>query len=555
MTAASSFSAGLSATSVVESAGGLMKSSAPSEFAFDDVMSEAMGCPAAESAPAPAFTGEVGKESGGESEAKQPVTSRKQSASGAAEDEEETVAATLEALALSAASQLRLPVAPLPPVEVSVEGDVDAATLQSAAATESPKPSEIGIKASGEAADSVVRTAQQGEEAKPSASEIAAAKRLDLPATAALDAPRTLAAESSASVERATALAGQGMSVLQSAGDAAVRPKPSAGKVSSLEGRLDRVQVSLAEELVAQKRELTPPSAAGGTENQIPLVRQWNSAAEARFTAQPPAESSTPDAASPSLRAGTGSAELTDAMKKPTEVKQFAGLASQALPEFSAVSQAMAPELVRHGAARSALAAGETVIHADTASQLIAFLTPDRPDYWALEETSSMPAAVGTGAPSPAESLKTGVLNHVTELRFTGATEMAVMLKPDADTQLALRLTMDKNGEVLVQARCEQGDAQLLAANWGEIRHSLAQQGVRLGALEFSQGRGNDTFSQHTGNGGPSPDGQSSSQRHGQPWPETLDDLPLVGSTTEPPTRRGVQRQPAGRNRLLESWA
>ncbi|MBI5799101.1 MAG: hypothetical protein HZA92_00035 [Verrucomicrobia bacterium] len=153
------------------------------------------------------------------------------------------------------------------------------------------------------------------------------------------------------------------------------------------------------------------------------------------------------------------------------------------------------------------------------------------------------------------ELLQSSLLKHVTELRHTGATEMAVVLRPDGETQLALRLTFSSSGEVTVQARCEQGDAQTLAANWGDIRHSLAQQGVRLGALEFSSERNPNTLNQQAGNGGPSPDGQPSSQRHGQPWPETLDDLPLVGSLTEPPARRGVQRLPAGRTRRWESWA
>jgi hypothetical protein len=242
-------------------------------------------------------------------------------------------------------------------------------------------------------------------------------------------------------------------------------------------------------------------------------------------------------------------------MKNATKPKQFAEPAQQHLPSPAVAVWPSAVEPSRRGGARPAQAARAGEVRPDAAAQLISLWPASQPGFRAAEGMGALPASAATNASASMELLQSSVLKHVTELRHMGATEMAVVLKPDAETQLSLRLSLGSNGEVTVQARCEQGDAQLLAANWGEIRHSLAQHGVRLGALEFSPERSSDTFQPHAGNGGPSPDGQPSSPRHGQPWPETLDDLPLVGSLTEPLARRGVQRPPAGRTRLLESWA
>lgn len=240
-------------------------------------------------------------------------------------------------------------------------------------------------------------------------------------------------------------------------------------------------------------------------------------------------------------------------MRNATQPKQFAGLAQQNLPEPGAAFPAAAPELWRRGESRPVRAAGEAEVRAEATASLISLLPPELAGLHSLEEPVAPLARAN--APVPADTLTASVLRQVTELRQTGATEMSVVLRPDAETQISLRLSLGGRGEVLVQARCEEGDAQALAANWGEIRHSLAQQGVRLGALEFSPGRGHDTFQPHAGNGGPSPDDQPSSQRHESPWRETLDDLSPAGSLAEPAARRAGQRPPAGRTRLLESWA
>ncbi len=191
----------------------------------------------------------------------------------------------------------------------------------------------------------------------------------------------------------------------------------------------------------------------------------------------------------------------------------------------------------------------------NSASQLISLLSPGQPGFRAGEELGALPAPVTTTAATPGDTLQSNLLKHVSELRHTGATEMSVVLKPDAGTELSLRLSMGTNGEVTVQARCEQGDGRLLAANWGEISHSLAQQGVRLGALEFSSDRNSDTFQSQAGSSGLSSDGQPYSQRHASSPAEPLEDVPAT-SPAATSARRGLPRPVvSGSTRSWEFWA
>ena len=239
-------------------------------------------------------------------------------------------------------------------------------------------------------------------------------------------------------------------------------------------------------------------------------------------------------------------------MKTERNPNEIAGLAEAVDAELDWVARSIRSTQLSGGA--RALTEGDSFVSRMRMAEWMPAFGLDNFIARGAEGLGESPAPV-TASPHPsAEALRSEVLRHVAELRLTGARGLDVVLQPDAGTQLTLRLTRGAEGEVTLRASCAQGDATLLAAHWGEVRQSLAQQGVRVEPLEFAS-RGGSTFEPQTGNGGPSPDGQSSSQRHGQPWPETLDDLPLVGSITESPARRGVQRQPGGRTRLLESWA
>jgi hypothetical protein len=320
--------------------------------------------------------------------------------------------------------------------------------------------------------------------------------------------------------------------------------------VNSSAGRSLPTATVVASNATAVSSQQVSLDSRSATETRPPLTRRFTSAAEMMFTTVAEPEELTLMVA-PVPAAGTGTAEQGDTMKQGTDQKQFAEPGVQTLPLELA---AAAP--VRRGGARSVPEDGGLMeASVDTTSIFGSLLPLPTAGYLGLDGFGDLPTLNAASAVSVPELTQAGMLRHVTELRYSGATELAVVLQPDADTQLALRLTFNSNGEVSVQARCEQGDAQALAANWGDIRDALAQQGVRLGALELAPELKPENLTPRTGNGGPSPDGQPSSQRHGQPWPETLDDLPLVGSQTEAPSRRSTQRLPVGRGRSWESWA
>lgn len=307
----------------------------------------------------------------------------------------------------------------------------------------------------------------------------------------------------------------------------------------------------------------TSPSAASATpaarpagKPALPVARLCSSAAEAKFVPEEPEQPDPQVVPEPTAPlAGTGDAQLADGVKKSTETKQFAGPAQQNLPDPAVASQAASGEPVRRGGARLAPARDAVDAPANSASQLLSLLSSSQPGFRTGEELGALPAPVAATAATPADVLQSTLLKQVSELRHTGATEMSVVLKPDSGTELSLRLSLAANGEVSVQARCDQGDGQLLAANWGEIRDSLAQQGVRLGALEFTSDRNPDSFQSHAGSSGPSADGQSSSQRHASPQAEPLDELPLAASPALSSARRSLPRPLAGATRSWEFWA
>lgn len=452
-----------------------------------------------------------------------------------------------DALFLASVSQLWLPPTPQPPTETTPptgagggEVGLDAAQLRTGAGiVRQPVPISLGagesssdfqVSATGEMPLLTAASAQVSQSASP-AGDNRLSQAEALPVVTQQGGSET---DDSLGLEaRTVASALLSRTVLSSM--ASFKEQPLAS--SSVQ--------SLPDAAVVEAGTVAASSQLESSETRTPLVRRFTSAAEMLFAAaEEPSGGAAPSA-------GTSTAEQGGGMKQGTDQKQFAESGAQALPpELAAAAPA------RRGGARSVPEDGgvpQSRVDVSTAFGSLPMLPPS--GYFGLEELSEFSAPSGVGPQSVPELTQAGVMRHVTELRYSGATELAVVLKPDADTQIALRLTFNSNGEVSVQARCEQGDAQGLAANWGEIRHALAQQGVRLGALDFAPELKPENLTPRTGNGGPSPDGQPSSQRHGQPWPETLDDLPLVGSQTESPSRRGTQRLPAGRGRSWESWA
>src|SRR5262249_28592769 len=90
--------------------------------------------------------------------------------------------------------------------------------------------------------------------------------------------------------------------------------------------------------------------------------------------------------------------------------------------------------------------------------------------------------------PSSAAGLQPSLLTdliagRVLGMRQINATTLAVVVRPDAQTELHLNLKL--HGEIVeVRAHCERGDSAVLARCWGQMQHALSHQGVRLMPLD-----------------------------------------------------------------------
>lgn len=153
------------------------------------------------------------------------------------------------------------------------------------------------------------------------------------------------------------------------------------------------------------------------------------------------------------------------------------------------------------------------------------------------------------------------VLGEVALIKQHSSESMAVVLRPDAETELFVHLTQ-RNGQVEATVRCERGDLQHLGAMWGQLQESLAQQKVRLAPLQespsnpsnFNQPAGSET----NGSGHGSP---RHSQREGsQPDKQSMDEWPMPASSGTDPAH--VRGRGGSRHRRLttsrpgwETWA
>jgi hypothetical protein len=159
----------------------------------------------------------------------------------------------------------------------------------------------------------------------------------------------------------------------------------------------------------------------------------------------------------------------------------------------------------------------------------------------------------GVRAPQ-AEKVLNGISEQVVAFKKVGVNSMDAILRPDGGTEISLHLSLRSNGQVDVVARVERGDFEGLQAHWTELQSSLGQQGIRVGELHQStlnhQTSSHDP-SQHLGT---ATGEQQQAQRQAFRSPETLDELPLVGSVTEPLKGRASTPTAATR-RGWEKWA
>lgn len=90
-------------------------------------------------------------------------------------------------------------------------------------------------------------------------------------------------------------------------------------------------------------------------------------------------------------------------------------------------------------------------------------------------ETSSAPSTLG-------QTIGRAVENTVVGLQHANATSLAVVLKPDGNTEISLHLSLQR-GHFEALAVLERGDLKSLTSEWGQLQNRLADHGIRLAPL------------------------------------------------------------------------
>lgn len=253
---------------------------------------------------------------------------------------------------------------------------------------------------------------------------------------------------------------------------------------------------------------------------------------------------------------GTGSAKQDSRMKKPVKMEVAAERTEKNLPPRQVLPQTIARavnEMQKHSertpepAAYGLIKDDEVRIPqasrvAEIKSDAIQMLT-NRPT-----ETVEQPAASAEVRPVTVNRAINQITEQVVAFKRIGTQSLDVSMRPDRATEISLHLSM-RDGQVEVIARLERGNFENLQVHWGELQQTLSQQGIRVGQLTQSQFN-----SQTPGHEFAAGYNQQSQQQAGRS-PETLDELPLVGSPTEPlKGGRAFKPTPATR-RGWEMWA
>lgn len=116
-----------------------------------------------------------------------------------------------------------------------------------------------------------------------------------------------------------------------------------------------------------------------------------------------------------------------------------------------------------------------------------------------------------------------------------GSDSMAVVLRPDAETELFVHLSQ-RDGQIQATVRCERGDVQHLGALWSQLQESLAQHKVRLAPLQDAPA-GQPNFNQPPGPGMSS--GQNGTREETRPEKQFMDErsAPAASQSTAPHVR------------------
>jgi len=153
-------------------------------------------------------------------------------------------------------------------------------------------------------------------------------------------------------------------------------------------------------------------------------------------------------------------------------------------------------------------------------------------------------------AASRALVVEAAISRAVVQVRHERLDTMAVLVKPDTETQI--RLTIVRDGETIyVDAKLDRGDFAVLSGHWPELQRDLRDQGIWLGNIQGNAAR-SDQQGGHSREQGRA-FGESLQEQQGRAF---RDQIP---SEAERATTKTQSTQPirmrATQNRAFDSWA
>ena len=137
-----------------------------------------------------------------------------------------------------------------------------------------------------------------------------------------------------------------------------------------------------------------------------------------------------------------------------------------------------------------------------------------------------------TDAAATVDRISQLVLREAPLVRHHVSGSMAVMLRPDENTELFVHFTQE-GGQLQATIRCERGDFHHLNALWPQLQESLAQQKISLAPLEESSSAQHQNSNPFNPPGGSGPDG-SGGQRGSGSGPNREDPSDYPGSVGRP---------------------
>ena len=293
---------------------------------------------------------------------------------------------------------------------------------------------------------------------------------------------------------------------------------------------------------------------AGGSEEPAPSLPARNPVAEGGDSPDPDPQhgqpgnkhlaSSETSAGRADSGGGTAFAQSQQAMKALKLSEQFAGAGEQNLPNPK-IPSAETAGMAR--SPRTSVSAIATVTAQDEAAATSSGLIPAHPP---LEAASVVTRAPSSSAGLMVERISQLVANEAALLRAHRTDSLAVVIKPDAHTELFLHLRQ-RDGQIEAFVRCDRGDFTALNAGWQDLQERLARQDIRLTALRPSNSEADpNPMLPAGGPGGRQAGPRSRGREHGQ---DDREELSMAGSITEPLRLPGRTR--SRRVAGWETWA